>query len=362
MPKKFSKKYVVEDNTDGVLRFYFRKRGQKKTRLPGLPGSDEFNEAYYKALEGTIDDQPVGPKLSVKNSFRWLCEQYFQGAEYLRLDQRTRHVRKLIIEHMWAEPLRAGTNRKFEDMPTTAMSAKAVRVLRDRKVDTPEAANSRVKALRAIFAWACQSDVELMLTNPARDVAFFKQRGDGYHSWTEKEIAQFEVHHPIGTTPRLALALLLYTGQRRSDIVLFGRQHLVKDTLRFTQFKGRNKKPITLEIPIHPELRKVIDASKCGDMTFLINEFGKGFSAAGFGNWFRKKCDAANLTHCSAHGLRKATSARLAERGATESQIMSITGHTTSREVARYTKAAKQRRMARVAVNLMSAEREESED
>lgn len=352
MPKKFAKKYVIEDRTDGVLRFYFRKRGQKKVRLPGVPGSDEFNEAYYIAVNGTAVEEARGPKLSTKNSLRWLCEQYFQSAEYKRLDQRTRHVRKLIIEHMWAEPLKKDSTRLFEDMPIAAITAKAVRVLRDRKAEKPEAANSRIKALRAIFAWACKSDVELMLTNPARDVSFFAQQGDGYHSWTEDEIAKFEDKHKIGTKPRLALALMLYTGQRRSDVILFGRQHVSNGSLKFTQFKGRKKKPITLEIPVHPKLQKIIDASPVGDLTFLVTEFNKGFTAAGFGNWFRKQCNDVGLPHCSAHGLRKSASARLAERGATEKQIMSVTGHTTSKEVSRYTKAANQKLLAESAISL----------
>ncbi|MGF9694738.1 site-specific integrase [Rhizobium sp. 0TCS1.26] len=355
MPKKFAKKYVIEDRTDGVLRFYFRRRGQKKVRLPGVPGSDEFNEAYYGALNGVAEERK-GPKLSEKNSLRWLCEQYFQAAEFKRLDKRTQHVRRLIIEHMWAEPLKPDSKRLFEDMPINAITGKAVRVLRDRKVETPEAANSRVKALRSIFSWACKSDVELMISNPARDVAFFPSEGDGYHSWTDAEISTFEQTHPIGTKARLALALLLYTGQRRSDIVLFGRQHVTDESLRFTQFKGRKKKPVTLEIPVHPTLRKVIDASPCGDMTFLVTEFGKGFTSNGFGNWFRRQCNAAGLPHCSAHGLRKAASSRLAERGATEKQIMSITGHSTSKEVTRYTKAANQKRLAQSAMGLLGEE------
>jgi len=50
--------------------------------------------------------------------------------------------------------------------------------------------------------------------------------------------------------------------------------------------------------------------------------------------------------HCSAHGLRKAAAARLAEAGATELEIRAVTGHQTSHEVNRYTKAANQKRMA----------------
>ena len=49
---------------------------------------------------------------------------------------------------------------------------------------------------------------------------------EGYHRWTESEIEQFEAQHMIGSRARLAFALLLYTGQRRSDVVRMGRQHI----------------------------------------------------------------------------------------------------------------------------------------
>src|SRR6185437_7287307 len=70
------------------------------------------------------------------------------------------------------------------------------------------------------------------------------------------------------------------------------------------------------------------------------------FSAAGFGNKFRDWCNQANLPHCSAHGLRKATAARLAERGATAHEIMAITGHKSLEEVERYTRAARRGKLA----------------
>jgi hypothetical protein len=41
-----------------------------------------------------------------------------------------------------------------------------------------------------------------------------------FHTWTEEEFAQYERKWPVGTTERLAYALLLYTGQRRSDVVV----------------------------------------------------------------------------------------------------------------------------------------------
>jgi integrase len=90
-----------------------------------------------------------------------------------------------------------------------------------------------------------------------------------------------------------------------------------------------------------PPYGKILDESPTGKATFLTTEFGRPFSANGFGNWFRKKCDEAGLPHCTAHGLRKAAAARLAELGAPENEIMAITGHRTSKEMIRYTRGAR---------------------
>jgi integrase len=355
MPKKFSKKYIVEDRTDGVLRFYFRRRGQLKVRLRGVPGSDEFNKAYYDALNGTAELEPTGPVLAKRGTFRWICEQYFSSAEYKRLDLKTRKVRRSILESCWLEPTKPDGTKLIGDMPAAAFTAKVVRVLRDRKAELPEAANGRLKAIRQVYSWAVLDSVELATVNPAKDVPYFRSQGEGFHSWTPSEVEQYEQRHPIGTKARLAMALLYYLAQRKSDAVLFGKQHCRNGWLRFTQFKGRNRNPVTLEMPIPQDLAEIIDATECGELTFLVNEFGRPFTANGFGNKFREWCDQAGLPQCTSHGLRKARSARMADRGATGHQIMAITGHQTLKEVDRYTRAANQKRLAKSATAIMDA-------
>lgn len=123
-----------------------------------------------------------------------------------------------------------------------------------------------------------------------------------------------------------------------------------------TQHKNRKRHPVTVEIPIVSVLQEAIDAGPTGDLAFLRTEFGQPFTANGFGNRFRKWCDDAKLKGLSAHGLRKAAAARLADLGCTEHQIMAITGHQTSKEVSRYTKSANRRRLAKQAMDLVEAE------
>src|SRR4051794_10790916 len=236
------------------------------------------------------------------------------------------------------------------------MKARHLFAVRDARADRPEAANARLKALRQVFIFAMKDHETFKLeANPARDVPYLASGNDeGFRAWEPEDVARFEAAHPVGTKARLALGLLLFTGQRRSDVVLLGRQHVRNNdhgpTLRFTQQKNQKRKPVTLEIPIVPELQAIIAASPCGNLTFLVTDFGKGFTASGFGNLFRRWCDEAGLHGLAAHGLRKAAAARLAERGRSERQIMAVTGHSTSKEVVRYTRSAEQKKLARSAL------------
>ena len=95
----------------------------------------------------------------------------------------------------------------------------------------------------------------------------------------------------------------------------------------------------------------MIEATPSGHLTFLVTEFGRPFAVAGFGNWFRDRCDEADLHHCTFHGLRKTASVRLAEAGCTPHEIAAITGHASLKEIERYTKTAERKRLAASAMN-----------
>lgn len=346
-------KYCVRDTTDGVERWYYRRAGQPKVRLPGTPYSAEFMAAYYEARDQKADTPTAvtGPRLAIKGTLRWLCEQWLASGEAKQLDPHTVHVRRLVLQTIWLEPTKEGSDNLIGDMPLRFFNAKVVGTLMDRKAATPEAANNRRKYLSVIFDWAMQPKNDLWASNPARVVKKFKIRTGGYHSWTDDEIEQFRQHHPIGTKARLALEMLLRWSQRRSDIVLFGKQHVRAGWLKFTQFKNRNLNPISLELPVSQEMAEIIAASPCGPLTFLVTEQGKPFTANGFGNKFRDWCNSAGLPHCTSHGLRKAGARQLAERGKSGHEIKAVTGHKHLKEVDRYTEAARQKLLAASALD-----------
>lgn len=346
---KFRLKYVVEDtDRHGNVRLYYRRHG-RKVRLRGPAGSPEFLADYKKAAAGTLEapKKEQGAGQVVPRSIRWLCVQYYKSAMFKELDPRTQKVRRAILE-------RFCQHKSDGDKPFALLLPRHVRIRRDEMSDRPEAANGMMKALRQLYRFALRYD--LHDDNPAEKVEYLKGNPEGFHSWTLDEIARFEEAHPVGTQARLALALAIYTGQRRSDLVQFGRQHVRDGWLVFTQHKGRNRNPVRMEIPIIPELQRIIDQTPTGDLAFLVTAFNRPFTSNGFGNRFRKWCDEAGLKECSVHGLRKAAAARLAELGCTEQEIMAITGHRTSKEVTRYTRAASQKTRAESALRRLSGE------
>jgi integrase/recombinase XerD len=132
-------------------------------------------------------------------------------------------------------------------------------------------ANTRLKALNALFAWACEEKPEIAPHNPTFGVRKIKYATDGHHSWTPEEIAQYRERHPPGSKARLALDLLLYTGGRREDAVRFGQQHVRSGRVRFRQAKNEHRNPIEIDIPLHRELETSIAATpSSGHMTFLV--------------------------------------------------------------------------------------------
>jgi integrase len=211
----------------------------------------------------------------------------------------------------------------------------------DAKAKTPGAARVFLSAVRCLMRYAVS--VGLRADDPSAGIGIPKLKGDGFYSWSEQDIAAFEIRHPLGTKARLAFALLLYSAQRRADVVQMGRQHIADGMLRVRQRKTGK----TLAIPIHSELRAVLDAMPCESLTFLVTRTGRPFHPDRFTHWFADRCKEAGLPpRASVHGLRKAAARRLAEAGCSASVIASITGHASLREVQRYVAGADQMRLA----------------
>ncbi len=116
--------------------------------------------------------------------------------------------------------------------------------------------------------------------------------------------------------------------------------------IQFVQKKNEKRMHKHMRLTIIPMLAEALDTVPKTQMTFLQTEYGKPFTPAGFGNWFRDRCDEAGLQGYSAHGLRKALQALGADAGLSDRELMAIAGHESSTETSRYTKKQDRDRLA----------------
>src|SRR5664279_3550250 len=152
----------------------------------------------------------------------------------------TRRRKRSVLNEICDITFGAGpTARRLGALPFEGMSKANVRKLRDMRSDAPEAANFRLKQISALFSWAMKE--EYAKFNPAEGVERIVNASEGYYTWTEQDVLAFEHCHAIGTKPHLAMALLLWLGVRRSDVVLLGPPHVSDGLISFVQFKGRKK-------------------------------------------------------------------------------------------------------------------------
>lgn len=344
----------------GNERIYVRRYG-RRIRIREAEGTPAFFRAYSDAVAALerrkvsdVDRAPVGPTPHPVNSLGWLGAKYFESKrDFLRLAPASQRARRNCLEECFREPFSDDDPEPMGNCPLKHLSAQKIRRLVEMKGDQPGAAQNRRKHLSALCGWGVDHDY--LPTNPARDVRSIKSVTGGYYTWTVTDVEQFLQRHPIGTKACLALSLLLFTGARRQDMVTFGRQHVRDGWIRYVPEKPRrHMRREVSQKPFLPVLADIVAQSPCGSLTFLETYRGKPFTAAGFGNWFRERCDEAGLPLCSAHGLKKAGATLAAENGATASQLMAMFNWSTISQAEVYTRAADRKRMAGDAMSLIS--------
>jgi integrase len=317
----------------GRAVWYVRVRHGPRIRLKAEYGSSEFWAAYNAAIAGKL--APDARPRAATGTLEWLWNRYRETSAWTDLSVATRRQRENIMLHVLRS---AGAE------PFARITKKHLVEGRDRRRDTPAQARNFLDAMRGLFRWALQAehvaiDPTAGVRNPAR------LKGGGFPVWTEADVAAYEARWPVGTRQRVWLDVLLYTGLRRGDAVVLGRQHL-KDsvaTIRTEKSHGA----VTVTIPILPVLAHTLEAGPTGDLAFICGERGKPFTKESFGNEFREAAKAAGLVGKSCHGVRKIGATRAAENGATVAELEALFGWQGGGMAALYTRAADRVRLAK---------------
>jgi integrase len=326
-------RYLHRDvSRHGKTRWYVHTPGQPRVRLTAAFGTAEFFTQYEAAISGELRSPRAK---AAPGSLAWLIARYKESSAWRGLSLATQRQRDNIYKHVVESD---------GDQPLAGFQRRHILAGRERRASTPHQANNFLKSMRAVWDFAL--DAEIATTNPTKGVPLLNPKSDGYHVWTEAEVAKFEARWPIGTRERLALDVLLYTGLRRGDAVTLGRQHV-----RNSWFRIRTEKNgVLVEAPLLPVLATSIEATPTGDLTFIAGERGGPRKKEAFGTWFRLACIEAGVPG-RAHGLRKAGATRAAEHGASEHELMAIFGWTDAKMARVYTKQARRAKMAGAAMS-----------
>jgi integrase len=266
--------------------------------LPQPIGSDAFWEAYRAALKGEIatGEIAIGAKLrSGAGSVSAALAAYYASPWWAALSDGTRTLRRPLLEHRIREP--------YGQWPLKQMTTNFIQALLEGM--PPHSARNLKKALGGFLKHA-KHDV-------MRDIVLPPAKSTRHASWPLAVQAQWEATHAIGLNPRLCFAIAKYTGLGCSEICRLGPQHIDGDMIRI----ARKKTDVPVPIPLHPELRAIIDATPLtGLQTFLITKRGKPYQPRDLSGEFRLWSDRAGVDRkYTLHGLRHTMGKAIVDSG-----------------------------------------------
>lgn len=330
MPRKLPLYVSAEKTRHGKTVFYFRKDKGSRTRLPDI-NSPRFFAEYQRAL---LAIEPEPKRMVGVHSLEWLIARYRETTAYQGLSRATRRQRDNIFKNVVAKSGRE---------PFKAISRKTIVAARDKRANTPAQARNFLDAMRGLFRWALEA--EHITVDPTSGVSNPKRaKGAGFEAWTEDDVTRFEKRWPVGTKERVWMHVLLYTGLRRGDAVIVGKQHVRDGVITIRTEKTGTE----VDIRIMPELAATLVAGPTGDLAYIVGENGRPLTKESFGNFFRAACSAADIGK-SAHGLRKLAATKAAEAGCTVGELEARFGWTGGTMASHYTKTADRRRLAAAA-------------
>jgi integrase len=307
-------------------------------RIRAAYGTPDFDAEYAAAVAGEL---PARVNKTSAGTLAWLLDRYRETSAWRDLSMATKRQRENIFK---------GVIEKAGREPYRAISRKTVTDGRDRRSGTPAQARNFLDAVRGLFRWAL--DADMVKVDPTAGVKNPKRKkGAGFPVWTEDEVDLYQARWPLGTKERVWIDVLLYTGLRRGDAVVVGRQHVREGICTFRTEKSGET--VTVTIPILPVLKATLDAGPTGELAYICGRHRKPLIKESFGNMFKEACVEAGVTGKSAHGLRKIGATRAANNGATVSQLEALFGWSGGGMAALYTRSADRARLGKEAAGML---------
>jgi integrase len=331
--------HAFTDKT-GRIRYYFRYRG-KRWPLPGQPGSTEFSTAYYEARRKALTDSLADADrpnsvVYADGTLGSVIDQYFVGKDFTSKAPATIRVYRKILSQL---------REAYGGARIADLRERHIREIRKRFPSTSRA-DLAVMLLGMLWTYAKEHLAMDIGINPAGDIARLHRREWSHEPWPEEVIAKFEAEAQPKLIAQLALALLLYTAQRGSDVVRMKWSDYDGTYIAVRQLKTGTP----LWIRCHKKLKAILDNTRRQSEFILTSRYGSGYTAGGLRDMIAASTARIGATGYTAHGLRCNAAIALAEANCTDQQIMAVTGHKTYRQAQSYLAKVNQKKLSDQAV------------
>ncbi|TWA89839.1 phage integrase family protein [Azospirillum brasilense] len=313
-------RYVTERrNANGKSRWYWDRKGHPLCRLPDDPVK---RFARAEQLNAQADRAAAGVQVVAEGSIAWVINKYKESKSYGKLSAGTLKYYNRLLDDICelgpGLPFEVFDRRMVLDFIETYEG-----IGDDRKV---------AAVLRNLFKtaqyWRIVPDnhaTNLDLSAPAA-----RER-----IWSEEEIAvwlEAAGSHPRAEAMITAFHLLHYFAQRPIDMLKMGWSHLRSGAALVRQQKTNT----LVEVPCHSALAAHLENLR-PTATTIVAYNSKSMSYPAFNAAFREILAKAGLADSGlqARDLRRTACVRMAEAGATETQISAVSGHNiqTTRQI-----------------------------
>jgi integrase len=332
-------KYLhVFPDRQGHPRTYFRHQGRRwPLPEPGTPGFWEAYEACLKETEART--VPIAHVAFMPGSLGWCIGQFLASKEFAERAESTKRYSRRLLDELRQ---RYGSGLICDLEP---VHAKDIRNYM-KEAHSTSVADVALSLLSNVWQYADEYlDLDLV-SDPTKGIRRVHRVTKEHQPWPQDLIDRFTVVAPDNL--RIAIKLLLFTGQRKGDVVRMTRACFDGHSIAVKQDKTK----VPLIIPCHIELQKELEGLPAGQPFLLVKERGRGpYTPAGLSVAFNRVLRGLGVKGFVTHGLRKNAGAALADAGCSPHEIMAITGHKTLAMVSHYTKNADQKRNARAAIS-----------
>jgi integrase len=333
---------------------YARFPGHDRQRLRGAEGSQEYLR-HYEQLRAAAENGHAAPALTVSNiparvaflpgSNGWVIEQDLASRKFGNLAEETRLSYRRTLDILKRD-LGAGLIADVKRSHVTQYCAEIAKKHGDARGD------SMLRKISILWKFALKlkdARIDEDASNPTRDVELHYKVKKPHAPWPDKIQQLFLKGAPDYT--RLAFYLLLYTGQRRGDVLAMKWSDYNSTTKRILVVQ--QKTGATVPLRAHKELAKLLAQTPRVREHICTNYFKKPYSPGGLTHLIVARLREVGIApeQYTLHGLRKTAGVKLAEAGATVDEIMRVLGHASPAQALAYTREASKRKLIDTAMD-----------